>query len=147
MPCDDHTLFTTAEGIESLWERSEPLLLADPQPVRPYAPGSWGPNSIHQLVAPHALAVAVRAGLEAGGSPIPRATRGPCIRARPDEVVERLERMASTKALRSIQCDWELAEASRRIDNAALLETLPTTISMAQILEDLERSRSGEDCR
>jgi glucose-6-phosphate 1-dehydrogenase len=50
---DDHTLFTTAEGIESLWERSEPLL-KDPSPVRPYAPGSWGPNSIHQLVAPHA---------------------------------------------------------------------------------------------
>jgi hypothetical protein len=49
---DDHTLFTTAEGIESLWERSEPLL-QDPLPVRPYAPGSWGPNSIHQLVAPH----------------------------------------------------------------------------------------------
>jgi glucose-6-phosphate 1-dehydrogenase len=50
---DDHTLFTTAEGIESLWERSEPLL-QDPSPVRPYAPGSWGPNSIHQLIAPHA---------------------------------------------------------------------------------------------
>jgi glucose-6-phosphate 1-dehydrogenase len=21
--------------------------------VRPYAPGSWGPNAIHQLIAPH----------------------------------------------------------------------------------------------
>jgi glucose-6-phosphate 1-dehydrogenase len=50
---DDHTLFTTAEGIESLWERSEPLL-QNPPPVKPYAPGSWGPNAIHQLVAPHA---------------------------------------------------------------------------------------------
>ncbi|RZS77920.1 glucose-6-phosphate 1-dehydrogenase [Motilibacter rhizosphaerae] len=50
---DDHTLFTTAEGIESLWERSMPLL-QDPPPVKPYAPGSWGPNAIHQLVAPHA---------------------------------------------------------------------------------------------
>ena len=49
----DHTLFTTAEGIERLWEVSDPLL-ADPPPVRPYAPGSWGPNSIHQLIAPHA---------------------------------------------------------------------------------------------
>ncbi len=49
----DHTLFTTADGIESLWERSKPLL-SDPPPVRPYAPGSWGPNQIHQLVAPHA---------------------------------------------------------------------------------------------
>jgi glucose-6-phosphate 1-dehydrogenase len=49
----DHTLFTTADGIESLWARSTPLL-EDPPPVKPYAPGTWGPNSIHQLVAPHA---------------------------------------------------------------------------------------------
>jgi glucose-6-phosphate 1-dehydrogenase len=48
----DHTLFTTAEGIERLWEVSAPLLEA-PMPVRPYAPGSWGPNAIHQLIAPH----------------------------------------------------------------------------------------------
>ncbi len=49
----DHTLFTTAEGIERLWEVSVPLLEAPP-PVRLYAPGSWGPKSVHQLVAPHA---------------------------------------------------------------------------------------------
>jgi glucose-6-phosphate 1-dehydrogenase len=49
----DHTLFTTAEGIERLWEVSQPLL-DDPPPVRPYAPGSWGPNAIHQLIAPYA---------------------------------------------------------------------------------------------
>ena len=49
----DHTLFTTAEGIEKLWEVSAPLL-DQPPPVRMYAPGSWGPNAIHQLVAPHA---------------------------------------------------------------------------------------------
>jgi glucose-6-phosphate 1-dehydrogenase len=49
----DHTLFTTAEGIERLWEVSIPLLEAPP-PVRLYSPGSWGPKSIHQLVAPHA---------------------------------------------------------------------------------------------
>jgi len=49
----DHTLFTTAEGIESLWERSAPLL-ADPPPAKPYAPGTWGPNAIHQLIAPNA---------------------------------------------------------------------------------------------
>jgi glucose-6-phosphate 1-dehydrogenase len=48
----DHTLFTTAEGIESLWERSIPLL-ENPPPVKTYAPGSWGPNAIHQLIAPH----------------------------------------------------------------------------------------------
>jgi glucose-6-phosphate 1-dehydrogenase len=49
----DHTLFTTAEGIERLWEISMPLLEAPP-PVRSYSPGTWGPNAIHQLVAPHA---------------------------------------------------------------------------------------------
>jgi glucose-6-phosphate 1-dehydrogenase len=49
----DHTLFNTADGIERLWEASTPLL-EDPPPVRPYAPGSWGPNAIHQLIAPHA---------------------------------------------------------------------------------------------
>ncbi|MFL6150939.1 MAG: glucose-6-phosphate dehydrogenase [Ornithinibacter sp.] len=49
----DHTLFTTAAGIETLWEKSIPLLQSPP-PVRAYAPGSWGPNAIHQLVAPYA---------------------------------------------------------------------------------------------
>ncbi len=48
----DHTLFTTAEGIERLWDVSTSLLEAPP-PARPYAPGSWGPNAIHQLIAPH----------------------------------------------------------------------------------------------
>jgi glucose-6-phosphate 1-dehydrogenase len=37
----DHTLFTTAEGIERLWEVSIPLLEAPP-PVRLYPPGSLG---------------------------------------------------------------------------------------------------------
>ena len=49
----DYTLFTTAEGIEQLWEKSMPLLEAPP-PVRMYTPGTWGPNVIHSLVAPHA---------------------------------------------------------------------------------------------
>jgi glucose-6-phosphate 1-dehydrogenase len=47
----DHTLFNTAEGIERLWEVSTPLL-EDPPPVQPYAKGSWGPESINELVAP-----------------------------------------------------------------------------------------------
>jgi glucose-6-phosphate 1-dehydrogenase len=51
--CGDHTLFTSAQDVEKLWERSMPLL-EDPPPVRPYAPGSWGPNAIHQLIAPDA---------------------------------------------------------------------------------------------
>ncbi len=49
----DRTLFTTADGIERLWEVSEPLLEAPPQ-VRLYEQGSWGPKSIHQLIAPNA---------------------------------------------------------------------------------------------
>jgi glucose-6-phosphate 1-dehydrogenase len=49
----DHTLFTTALGIERLWDVSR-ALLENPPPVRLYEAGSWGPKSIHQLVAPHA---------------------------------------------------------------------------------------------
>ena len=49
----DRTLFTTAEGIERLWEVSMPLL-ETPPPVRLYPQDSWGPKSIHQLIAPHA---------------------------------------------------------------------------------------------
>ena len=49
----DRTLFTTAEGIERLWELSMPLL-DNPPAVRPYREGSWGPNQIHQLIAPNA---------------------------------------------------------------------------------------------
>ncbi|MDP9045686.1 MAG: glucose-6-phosphate dehydrogenase [Pseudomonadota bacterium] len=49
----DRTLFTTAEGIERLWQVSTGLL-ESPPPVRFYAPGSWGPNAIHQLIAPRA---------------------------------------------------------------------------------------------
>ncbi|HEX8497807.1 MAG TPA: hypothetical protein VF661_11490, partial [Actinomycetales bacterium] len=47
----DQTLFTSAEGIERLWEVSTPLI-ENPPPVRPYPAGSWGPNAIHQLVSP-----------------------------------------------------------------------------------------------
>ena len=48
----DRTLFTSASGIERLWEISQPLI-DDPPPVRPYAQGTWGPNQIHQLIAPY----------------------------------------------------------------------------------------------
>jgi glucose-6-phosphate 1-dehydrogenase len=48
----DRTLFTTAKGIERLWEISEPLL-QDPPPVKPYPQGSWGPTEIGALIAPH----------------------------------------------------------------------------------------------
>jgi glucose-6-phosphate 1-dehydrogenase len=49
----DRTLYTTADGVERLWEISAPLL-DDPPPVRSYDLDSWGPNAIHQLIAPRA---------------------------------------------------------------------------------------------
>jgi glucose-6-phosphate 1-dehydrogenase len=48
----DATLFTTARGIERLWEVSAPLLEAPP-PVREYPVSSWGPEGIEELIAPH----------------------------------------------------------------------------------------------
>lgn len=48
----DHTLFTSADGIERLWEISTPLLEQPPNALT-YARGSWGPEAIDQLVAPH----------------------------------------------------------------------------------------------
>ena len=66
----DPTLFNSSESIERLWDVSAPLLQSPP-PVRSYAPGSWGPNAIHPLIAPRCLAAAVRApladGLTGGG--------------------------------------------------------------------------------
>jgi glucose-6-phosphate 1-dehydrogenase len=47
----DHTLFTTADGIERLWEISEPVLQAD-TPVHLYRQGSWGPEAMNDLVEP-----------------------------------------------------------------------------------------------
>lgn len=58
-------LFTTADGIERLWERSGPLLAAPP-PVRPYQAGSWDPNAIHQLVTPHAWRLPFERGWRSG---------------------------------------------------------------------------------
>jgi glucose-6-phosphate 1-dehydrogenase len=48
----ERMLFNRAEGVERLWEVSAPLL-ADPPPAQPYAPGTWGPDGIDALVAPH----------------------------------------------------------------------------------------------
>ena len=47
----DQSLFTRSDGIERLWEISEPLL-ENPPPVEPYPVGSWGPESIKRLIAP-----------------------------------------------------------------------------------------------
>jgi glucose-6-phosphate 1-dehydrogenase len=48
----DQSLFTRSYGIERLWEISEPLL-QNPPPVEPYAVGSYGPESVKQLIAPY----------------------------------------------------------------------------------------------
>jgi glucose-6-phosphate 1-dehydrogenase len=62
----DHTLFTTAEGIERLWEVADPLLKNPPE-VHPYWKGSWGPKpAIQHLIAPHTWRL-----------PFERAWRGP----------------------------------------------------------------------
>jgi hypothetical protein len=62
----------------------------------------------------------------------------------PNDVADRLERMAKLEGLSvNAVAIRELAEASRRVDNAALLESLPyRDITMAQILENLDQSRS-----
>jgi hypothetical protein len=62
----------------------------------------------------------------------------------PDEVVERLERQAKVEStsVNTIAVRG-LTEVSRRFNNAALLATLPSyDISIAEILEDLDRGRA-----
>jgi glucose-6-phosphate 1-dehydrogenase len=47
----DRTLFTRADGIERLWEISEPLLSQPPR-VHNYLPDSWGPPAADKLIGP-----------------------------------------------------------------------------------------------
>jgi len=47
----DRMLFTTAHGIERLWEVSTPVL-ENPPPLQIYEPGSWGPDAVNDLIAP-----------------------------------------------------------------------------------------------
>jgi glucose-6-phosphate 1-dehydrogenase len=47
----DQSLFTRSDGIERVWEISEPLL-ENPPPVESYSRGSWGPPSVDKLIAP-----------------------------------------------------------------------------------------------
>jgi glucose-6-phosphate 1-dehydrogenase len=47
----DRTLFTNADGIENLWAASSDLL-RDPPPLHRYPPGSYGPQKMHELIAP-----------------------------------------------------------------------------------------------
>ena len=43
-----HTLFTRQDAVEETWRVVQPLL-DEPGPVRPYAPGSWGPKEANDL--------------------------------------------------------------------------------------------------
>jgi len=47
----DHMLFTREDEVERAWEVLTPVLL-DPPEVRPYRPGSWGPDEADALIAP-----------------------------------------------------------------------------------------------
>jgi glucose-6-phosphate 1-dehydrogenase len=48
----DQSFFSTAAGVERLWEVATPLL-EDPPLVEPYRLGSWGPSSVDRLIAPY----------------------------------------------------------------------------------------------
>jgi len=48
----NRSLFTRSDGIERLWEVAAPLLERPPT-VEPYVKGSWGPESIERVIAPH----------------------------------------------------------------------------------------------
>lgn len=62
----------------------------------------------------------------------------------PDEVVERLERLAARDATSvGAVAVRELSDVSRRADNPALLDTLPDLgIHAAAIVADLDRGRA-----
>jgi predicted transcriptional regulator len=63
----------------------------------------------------------------------------------PDEVVERLERLAEhDRTSVSAVAVRELAEASRRADNPALLGALPDmNVDTAELVGDIEAERAG----
>ncbi len=63
----------------------------------------------------------------------------------PDDVVERLERLAARDATSvSAVAVRELAEVSRRADNPALLGALPgLTIDVDEIVADLDADRAA----
>lgn len=63
----------------------------------------------------------------------------------PDDVIERLERLASLDSMSvSAVAVRELAEASKRVDNAALLGALPDVgVDSAMIVADVQAGRDG----
>jgi len=62
----------------------------------------------------------------------------------PDEVVERLERLANREAMSvSAVAVRELADVSRRADNAALLGALPDLgVDTAEVITELDTGRA-----
>jgi glucose-6-phosphate 1-dehydrogenase len=48
----DQSLFTRSDGVERVWEISQPLL-DNPPKAESYPQGSWGPPSVTKLVAPY----------------------------------------------------------------------------------------------
>ncbi|MCS5690599.1 hypothetical protein NZK33_01185 [Cyanobium sp. FGCU-6] len=69
------------------------------------------------------------------------------IRHVPDDVAERLERLASRAGVPlSTFALQELSEAARRADNAELLQALPSAeLRPGEILEALRQSRADEN--
>ena len=67
------------------------------------------------------------------------------VRFVPDEVVERLERLAARERMSvSAVAVRELEEVSRRVDNPALLGTLPDLdIDPASVVADVDAGRAG----
>ena len=63
----------------------------------------------------------------------------------PDDVAERLERLAAQESMSvSALAVRELAQVSRRVDNAALFDALPDLpITSAQILEAIDEGRAA----
>jgi glucose-6-phosphate 1-dehydrogenase len=48
----DQSLFTRADGIERVWEISQPLL-DNPPASLPYEKGTWGPEGVSKLISPY----------------------------------------------------------------------------------------------
>ena len=68
-----------------------------------------------------------------------------CLRNVPDDVVERLERLAARDSMSvNAFAVRELVEASRRADNPRLLATLPDLgFGTAEVVADLDAERAG----
>lgn len=106
-------------------------------------------NYMHILTSkPLCLACVTRATrarlLAASKQKVPSMTRTLYIRHVPDDVAERLERLASRAGMPlSSFALQELSETARRADNVELLQALPSAdLEAGEILEALRQSRA-----